>query len=182
MRRGNSPAAQELGINVSDLARKFFRQMKIGIACRFLQSCDPQCSRSIRRSERKNGRSKTGSNWQTLLNAKVFFRTIIFVSGEADEKEMTRFRTLFKDEAQVRFAHGCLYRNWRPCSNNRLLLGTIPEFLISRPLAERVAFSYSVRPIPKFGRHKNTSASVLLAPNGDLTQIDLATVSKMIGL
>jgi heptosyltransferase III len=35
---------------------------------------------------------------------------------------------------------------------------------------------------PKVWAPQNTNASVLLAPNGDLTQIDLATVSKMIGL
>jgi len=126
----------EVGINASDLAAKVFPSDKDReFAHQFLENCEPPILtlHPGSGSEKKNWPIK---NWIELakasLNAEALFRTIIFVSGEADENEMARLR------------------RW----SNRLLSDTIPEFLISLPPPGRAAFFYLARPIPKFGRHK----------------------------
>ncbi len=134
-------------------------------------------------SERKNWPIE---NWielaKTLLNAKVLFRTIIFVSGEADEKEMTRLRTLFKDEAQVRFAHGLPLPQLAALLEQSTFIGHDSGISHLAAAAGARCFLLFGPTDPKVWAPQNTNATVLLAPNGDLTQIDLATVSKMIGL
>ena len=87
-----SQPVQELGINVSDLAAKIFPSEKDReFARRFLENCEsPMLAlHPGSGSERKNWSIE---NWielaKTLLNAKALFRTVIFVSGEADEEEM----------------------------------------------------------------------------------------------
>jgi len=78
-------------------------------------------------------------------------------------------------------AMGCLYRDWRLARTNRLLLGTISGISHLAAAAGSALLSLiTVRPIPRFGRTKHEREG-LLAPNGDLTKIDLATVSKTIG-
>ena len=177
---------QELGINVSDLAAKFFPSDEDrGFACRFLQSCDPPvlALHPGSGSERKNWPIE---NWielaKTLLNAKVLFRTIIFVSGEADEKEMMRLRTLFKDEPQVRFAHGLPLPQLAALLEQSTFIGHDSGISHLAAAAGARCFLLFGPTDPKVWAPQNTNARVLLAPNGDLTQIDLAMVSKMIGL
>ena len=177
---------QELGINVSDLAVKIFPSDEDrGFACRFLQSCDPPvlALHPGSGSERKNWPIE---NWielaKTLLNGKVLFRTIIFVSGEADEKEMTRLRTLFKDEPQVRFAHGLPLPQLAALLEQSTFIGHDSGISHLAAAAGARCFLLFGPTDPKVWAPQNTNARVSVAPNGDLTQIDLATVSKMIGL
>src|SRR5438309_8329055 len=99
---------QELGINVSDLAAKVFPSDKDReFAHRFLENCEPPilALHPGSGSEKKNWPIE---NWIELakasLNAEALFRTIIFVSGEADENEMARLRRWFEHEPRVRFA------------------------------------------------------------------------------
>ena len=166
--------------------QKFFHQMKIeNLRCRFLQSCDPPvlALHPGSGSERKNWPIE---NWielaKTLLNAKVLFRTIIFVSGEADEKEMTRLRTLFKDEPQVRFAHGLPLPQLAALLEQSTFIGHDSGISHLAAAAGARCFLLFGPTDPKVWAPQNTNARVLLAPNGDLTQLDVATVCKTIGL
>jgi len=177
---------RELGINVTDLAAKVFPSDEDrGFACRFLQSCDPPvlALHPGSGSERKNWPIE---NWielaKTLLNGKVLFRTIIFISGEADEKEMTRLRTFFKDEPQVRFAHGLPLPQLAALLEQSTFIGHDSGISHLAAAAGARCFLLFGPTDPKVWAPQNTNARVLLAPNNDLTQIDLATVSKMIGL
>ena len=173
---------QELGINVSDLAAKIFPSDEDrGFACRFLQSCDsPMLAlHPGSGSERKNWPIE---NWielaKTLLNAKVLFRTIIFVSGEADEKEMARLRTLFKHEPQVRFAHALPLPQLAALLEQSTFIGHDSGISHLAAAAGARCFLLFGPTDPKVWAPQNTNAWVLLAPNGDLTQLDVATVSK----
>lgn len=177
---------QELGINVGDLAAKIFHSDEDrAFARQFLQNCESPvlALHPGSGSERKNWPIE---NWielaKTLLNGKVLFRAIIFVSGEADEKEITRLRALFKDEAQVRFAHGLPLPQLAALLEQSTFIGHDSGISHLAAAAGARCFLLFGPSDPKVWAPQNTNASVLLAPNGDLTQIDLATVSKMIGL
>ena len=175
---------QELGINVSDLAAKLFPSDEDReFAHRFLENCEPPilALHPGSGSEKKNWPIE---NWielaKTSLNAKASFRAIVFVSGEADEKEMARVRTSFEHEPQVRFAHQLPLPQLAAVLEQSTFIGH--DSGISH-LAAAAGASCLILFGPtdsKVWAPQNTNARVLLAPHGDLTQLDVATVCKAI--
>jgi len=177
---------QELGINVSDLAAKLFPSDEDReFAHRFLENCEPPilALHPGSGSEKKNWPIE---NWielaKTSLNAKASFRAIVFVSGEADEKEMARVRTSFEHEPQVRFAHQLPLPQLAAVLEQSTFIGH--DSGISH-LAAAAGASCLILFGPtdsKVWAPQNTNARVLLAPHGDLTQLDVATVGNAISL
>ena len=177
---------QELGINISDLTAKIFLSDEDrDFAQRFLENSEPPILtlHPGSGSEKKNWPIK---NWielvKTLLDPKALFRTIIFVSGEADEKEMEQLRALFEYKSQVRFARAL------PLPQLAALLAQ-STFIGHDSGISHLAAAAGARCFLLFGptdakvwAPQNTTARVLAAPNGDLTQLDVATVCKAIGL
>jgi len=177
---------QELGINVSDLAAKLFPSDEDReFARRFLENCQPPilALHPGSGSEKKNWPIE---NWlelaKTSLNAKALFRTIIFVSGEADENEMARVRTSFEHEPQVRFAHQLPLPQLAAVLEQSTFIGHDSGI-------SHLAAAAGARCLILFGptdlnvwAPQNTNSRVLLAPHGDLTQLDVATVRNALGL
>jgi heptosyltransferase-3 len=175
---------QELGINVSDLAAKISPSDEDrGFARRFLQNCDsPMLAlHPGSGSERKNWPIE---NWielaKTLLNTKALFRTIIFVSGEADETEMARLRTLFEHESQARFAHALPLPQLAALLEVSTFIGHDSGISHLAAAAGTRCFLLFGPTDPKVWAPQNKDACVLLAPNNDLTQLDVATVCNAI--
>jgi ADP-heptose:LPS heptosyltransferase len=176
---------QELGINVSDLAPEIFPSDEDReFARRFLENCEsPMLAlHPGSGSERKNWPIE---NWielvRTLLNAKALFRTIILVSGEADQNETGRLRTLFEHELQVRFARALPLPQLAAVLEQSAFIGHDSGI-------SHLAAAAGARCLILFGptdtqvwAPQNKDARVLLAPNGDLTQLDVAAVYNAIG-
>jgi heptosyltransferase-3 len=177
---------QELGINVSDLAPEIFPSDEDrDFARQFLEHCKP----SILALHPGSGSEKKNwpiENWielvKTLLNAKALFRTIIFVSGEADENEMTRLRTLFEHEPQVRFAHALPLPQLAGLLAQSTFVGHDSGISHLAAGAGARCFLLFGPTDPKVWAPRNKGVCALLAPNGDLTQLDVATVLKAIGV
>jgi heptosyltransferase-3 len=177
---------QGLGINVTDLAAKVFPSDEDReFARRFLENCEPPflALHSGSGSQKKNWPIE---NWielaKTSLDAKALFRMIIFVSGEADENEMARVRTSFEHEPQVRFAHQLLLPQLAAVLEQSTFIGHdsgISHLAAAAGASCLILFGPTD---PKVWAPQNTNARVLLAPNGDLTQLDVATVGRAIGL
>jgi heptosyltransferase-2 len=173
---------QTLGINVSDLAAKIFPSDEDrAFARRFLENCKAPvlALHPGSGSERKNWPIE---NWielaKTLLNTNVLFRTIIFVSGEADEKEITRLRTLFKDEPHVRFADGLPLPQLAGLLEQSTFIGHDSGISHLAAAAGARCFLLFGPTDPKIWAPQNKDVCVLLAPNGDLTQLDVTTVEN----
>jgi heptosyltransferase III len=177
---------QELGINVSDLAPEIFPSDRDReFARRFLENSEPPILALHPGSggEKKNWPIE---NWielvKTLLNAKALFRTIIFVSGEADENEMARLRMLFEHEPQVRFAHALPLPQLAAVLEQSTFIGHDSGIShLAAATGARCLILFGPTD-PKVWAPQNKNARVLLAPNGDLTQLDVAAVSNAIGL
>ena len=177
---------RELGINVTDLAAKVFPSDEDReFARRFLENCEPPilALHPGSGSEKKNWPIE---NWielaRTLLNAKALFHTIIFVSGEADENETARVRTLFEYEPQVRFAHQLPLPQLAAVLEQSTFIGHdsgISHLVAAAGARCLILFGPTD---PKVWSPQNTNARVLLAPHGDLTQLDVATVCNAISL
>jgi heptosyltransferase III len=177
---------RELGINVTDLAAKVFpsdedRQF----ARRFLVNCEPPilALHPGSGSEKKNWPIE---NWielaKTSLNAKALFRTIIFVSGEADENEMTRVRTLFGHEPQVRFARALPLPQLAAVLQQSTFIGHDSGISHLAAAAGARCLILFGPTDPKVWAPQDANARVLFAPHGDLTQLDVATVCNAISL
>jgi heptosyltransferase-3 len=132
-------------------------------------------------SERKNWSIE---NWielaKTLLNAKALFRTIIFASGEADEKEMARLRTLFEHESQVGFAHGLPLPQLAALLEQSIFLGHDSGISHLAAAAGARCLILFGPTDPKVWAPLNKDVRVLVAPNNDLTQLDIARVRNAI--
>jgi heptosyltransferase-3 len=177
---------QELGINVSDLAAKLFPSDEDReFARRFLENCEPLilALHPGSGSEKKNWPIE---NWielaKTSLNAKASFRAIVFVSGEADEKEMARVRTSFEHEPQVRFAHQLPLPQLAAVLEQSTFVGHDSGISHLAAAAGARCFILFGPTDPKVWAPQNTNARVLLALHGDLTQLDVATVCNAISL
>jgi heptosyltransferase-3 len=175
---------QELGINVSNLAAKIFPSEKDReFARRFLENCEsPMLAlHPGSGSERKNWSIE---NWielaKALLNAKALFRTIIFVSGEADEEEIARLRTLFEHEPQVRFAHGLPLPQLAALLEQSTFLGHDSGISHLAAAAGARCLILFGPTDPKVWAPQNKDVRVLVAPNNDLTQLDIARVRNAI--
>jgi heptosyltransferase III len=177
---------QELRIDVSDLATKVFpSDADREFARRFLENCEPPifALHPGSGSEKKNWPIE---NWIELakisLNAKALFRTLIFVSGEADKNEMTWVRTSFEHELQVRFAHQLPLPQLAAVLEQSTFIGHDSGISHLAAAAGARCLILFGPTDPKVWSPQNTNARVLLAPDGDLTQLDVATVCKAIGL
>jgi heptosyltransferase III len=177
---------QELRIDVSDLATKVFpSDADREFARRFLENCEPPifALHPGSGSEKKNWPIE---NWIELakisLNAKALFRTLIFVSGEADKNEMTWVRTSFEQELQVRFAHQLPLPQLAAVLEQSTFIGHDSGISHLAAAAGARCLILFGPTDPKVWSPQNTNARVLLAPDGDLTQLDVATVCKAIGL
>jgi heptosyltransferase-3 len=175
---------QELGINVGDLVAKIFPSDEDReFARRFLENCEsPMLAlHPGSGSERKNWSIE---NWielaKTLLNAKALFRTIIFVSGEADEEEIARLRTLFEHEPQVRFAHGLPLPQLAALLEQSTFLGHDSGISHLAAAAGARCLILFGPTDPKVWAPQNKDVRVLVAPNNDLTQLDVARVRNAI--
>jgi heptosyltransferase III len=173
-------ALQEVGINVSDLAANVFPSDKDReFARRFLENCGLPilALHPGSGSEKKNWPIE---NWIELakasLNAEALFRTIIFVSGEADENEMARLRRWFEHEPRVRFAHQLPLPQLAAVLEQSTFIGHdsgISHLASAAGARTLILFGPTD---PKVWAPQNEDVRVLLAPNGDLTQLDVATV------
>ena len=171
---------QELGINVTDLAAKLFPSDEDReFARRFLENCEsPMLAlHPGSGSERKNWPIE---NWielaTTLLNAKASFRAIVFVSGEADEKEMARVRTSFEHEPQVRFAHQLPLPQLAAVLEQSTFIGHDSGISHLAAAAGARCLILFGPTDPKVWAPQNTNARVLFASHADLTQLGVATV------
>jgi heptosyltransferase-3 len=175
---------QELGINVSDLAAKIFpSEEDREFARRFLENCESPML-ALHPGSGSETKNWSIENWielaTTLLNAKALFRTVIFVSGEADEEEIARLRTLFEHEPQVRFAHALPLLQLAALLEQSTFLGHDSGISHLAAAAGACCFLLFGPTDPKVWAPQNTNARVLLAPKGDLTQLDVATVRNAI--
>jgi len=189
----NAPAAwqlaqplQELGINVVDLAAKVFPSSEDReFAGRFLENCESPilALHPGSGSEKKNWPIE---NWiefgKTLVNAKSFFSTIIFVSGEADEKEVAQLRTLFEHNPRVRFAHQLPLPELAAVLAQSTFIGHDSGISHLAAAAGARCLIFFGPTDPKVWAPQNRDVCVLLAPNNDLTQLDVALVGKAMGL
>jgi heptosyltransferase III len=177
---------QELGINVSDLAAKVFPSDEDReFAGRFLENCEmPMLAlHPGSGSERKNWPIE---NWielaKTFVNAKALFPTIVFVLGEADEKEMARLLALFDHEPRVRFAHALPLPQLAALLERSTFIGHDSGISHLAAAAGAHCLILFGPTDPKVWSPQNRDVRVLLAPHGDLAQLDVATVGKAIGL
>ncbi len=177
---------QELGINLSDLAARVFpSEEDREFARRFLKNCEPPilALHPGSGSEKKNWPIE---NWielaKTSLNANGLFRTIIFVSGEADENEMARLRTLFEHEPRVRVAHQSPLPQLAAVLEQSTFIGHDSGISHLAAAAGARCFILFGPTDPKVWAPQNTNARVLLAPHGDLTQLEVAAVCSAIGV
>ncbi len=171
---------QELGINVTDLAAKLFPSDEDReFARRFLENCEPPilALHPGSGSEKKNWPIE---NWielaKTSLNAKASFRAIVFISGEADEKEMARVRTSFEHEPQVRFAHQLPLPQLAAVLEQSTFIGHDSGISHLAAAAGARCLILFGPTDPKVWAPQNTNARVLFAPHADLTQLGAATV------
>jgi len=171
---------QELGINVTDLAAKLFPSDEDReFARRFLENCEPPilALHPGSGSEKKNWPIE---NWielaKTSLNAKASFRAIVFISGEADEKEMARVRTSFEHEPQVRFAHQLPLPQLAAVLEQSTFIGHDSGISHLAAAAGARCLILFGPTDPKVWAPQNTNARVLFASHADLTQLGVATV------
>jgi heptosyltransferase III len=175
---------QELGINVTDLAAKVFPSAEDReFAKRFLENCESPilALHPGSGSEKKNWPIE---RWielaKTLLNAKSFFPTIIFISGEADGREVARLRTLFEHNPRVHFAHQLPLPELAAVLEQSTFIGHDSGISHLAAAAGASCLLLFGPTDPKVWSPQNTNARVLVAPNGDLTQLDVATVCNAI--
>lgn len=175
---------QEIGIDVSDLSAKIFPSDEDrGFARRFLEHCELPilALHPGSGSEKKNWPIE---NWielvKTVLIAKstpFVFRTIILVSGEADEKEMERLRMLFEHEPRLRFVHQLPLPQLAALLEQSTFIGHDSGIShLAAAVGARCLILFGPTD-PKVWAPQNKNASLLLAPNGDLTELDVATAS-----
>jgi heptosyltransferase-3 len=196
---------QELGITVTDLAPRIFPSAEDReFASGFLENCESPilAVHPGSGSEKKNWPIE---NWIKLITAVLngaaaprrgcfsrsggtdlneerlpggphLFRTVLIVSGEADENARQRLRTSFDNELRVRFAHQL------PLPQLAALLVQC-TFIGHDSGISHLAAAAGGRSIILFGptdpsvwAPQNKAVTVLIAPNDDLTQLAVATV------
>jgi heptosyltransferase-3 len=115
-----------------------------------------------------------------LPNRPHLFRTILIVSGEADEIARQRLRTSFDNESRVRCAHHL------PLPQLAALLAQ-STFIGHDSGISHLAAAAGARSIILFGptdpnvwAPQNKDVTVVVAPNNDLTQLAVATVRDAI--
>jgi heptosyltransferase-3 len=175
---------QELGITVADLAPRIFPSAEDSeFACQFLKSCELPilAIHPGSGSEKKNWPIE---NWIELIRtvltppatSRCPFRTVLLVSGEADENARQRLRTSFGNESRVHFAHQL------PLPQLGALLAR-STFMGHDSGISHLAAAAGARSIILFGPTDpnvwapyNKGVTVLIAPNEDLNELAVATV------
>jgi heptosyltransferase III len=122
------------------------------------------------------------TNEGRLGSSLSLFQSIILVSGEADENEMARLRTLFEHEPQVCFAHALPLPQLAALLEQSTFIGHDSGISHLAAAAGARCLILFGPTDPKVWAPQNKDVRVLLAPNGDLTQFDVATVFKAIGV
>ena len=197
---------QELGINVSDLSGKIFPSNEDReFARRFLENCQspilalhPGSGSEKKnwpienwieliktavhtRSTSRSGGFQTAELNQGRLESRPFsFQSILLISGEADENEMARLRTLFEHEPQVRFAHALPLPQLAAVLEQSIFIGHDSGISHLAAAAGARCLILFGPTDPKVWAPQNKDVRVLLAPHGDLTQLDVATVCNAI--
>jgi len=180
---------QELGIDVSDLTAKIFPSDEDrGFARRFLEHCEPPilALHPGSGSEKKNWPLESWIEFiKTALNTKstriggletAVPWAILIVSGEADENEMARLRRLFEHEPQVRFARALPLPQLAALLEQSTFIGHDSGIShLAAAVGARCLILFGPTD-PKIWAPRNKNARVLLAPNGDLNQLDVATM------
>ena len=175
---------RELGITAPDLGPRIFPSAEdLEFASDFLQNCEVPilAVHPGSGSEKKNWPIE---NWIELIRgvlnraatSRRRFRTVLIVSGEADENARQRMRTSFADESRVRFAHQL------PLPQLGALLAK-STFIGHDSGISHLAAAAGARSIILFGPSdpdvwapQNKEVSVLIAPNQDLAQLAVETV------
>jgi heptosyltransferase-2 len=169
---------RELGISVTDFAPRIFSSAEDReFACGFLENCESSIL-SIHPgsgSERKNWPTEFWIEFVTAV-LRESSRSILIVSGEADESAMQQLRPLFEGDPRVRFAHAL------PLPHLAAILSS-STFIGHDSGISHLAAAAGARSIILFGptdpniwAPQNKNVTVLIAPNGDLTQLAVATL------
>jgi len=177
---------QELGISVTDLAPKIFPSAEDReFACGFLENCAPPIL-AVHPSSGSEKKNWPIENWIELIRAVLngaatssgprLFGTPLIVLGEADENARQRLCASFGNDSRVRFAHHL------PLAQLAALLGQ-STFIGHDSGISHLAAAAGARSIILFGptdpnvwAPQNKDVTLLIAPNGDLTQLAVATV------
>ena len=169
---------RELGIRVTDLAPRIFPSAEDWEFARgFLENCEP----SILAIHPGSGSEQ--KNWPTELWIEFItsvlresLRSILIVSGEADESAMQQLGPLFEGDPRVRFAHALPLPQLAAILSHSTFIGHDSGI-------SHLAAAAGARSIILFGptdpnvwAPQNKDVTVLIAPNGDLTQLVVATV------
>jgi heptosyltransferase-3 len=108
------------------------------------------------------------------------FQTIVIVSGEADENAMARLRPLFEHQPQIRFAHALPLPQLAAILSQSTFIGHDSGIShLAAAAGARCVILFGPTD-PKMWAPQNSNARALLAPNGDLTQLEVATVCDAI--
>ena len=117
-----------------------------------------------------------------LPSPPFLFGSILIVSGEADESVMRQLRPLSEREQRVRFAHQLPLPQLAAILSHSTFIGHDSGI-------SHLAAAAGARSIILFGptdpevwAPRNDNVKVLLGPNGDLTQLDVAVITKAFGL
>ena len=121
-----------------------------------------------------------GPNQGRVQSRPLLFRTILLVSGEADERAMQKLRPLFESDPRVRFAHAL------PLPQLGALLAQ-STFIGHDSGISHLAAASGARCILLFGptdptvwAPRNKDVNVLVAPHSDLGQLAAATVLEAV--
>ena len=120
------------------------------------------------------------TNEGRLGSSPSLFQSILLISGEADENEMARLRTLFEHEPQVRFAHALPLPQLAAVLEQSTFIGHDSGISHLAAAAGARCLILFGPTDPKVWAPQNKDVRVLLAPHGDLTQLDVASVCNAI--
>ncbi|HKR53281.1 MAG TPA: glycosyltransferase family 9 protein [Chthoniobacterales bacterium] len=196
---------QEIGITATDLAPKIFPSTEDRkFASAFLENCEPPflAVHPGSGSEKKNWpienwieliaavlngaaasrsgcfsrSSATDLDEERLPSRSRSFRSILIVSGEADENARQTLRTSFDNESRVRFAHHLPLPQLAALLQQSTFIGH--DSGISHLAAAAGAHSIILfgPTDPNVWAPQNKEVTVLIAPNDDLTQLAVVTV------
>jgi len=197
---------RELGISVNDLAARIFPSADDQEFARgFLRHCEhpilaihagsggekknwpiENWIELIRATLRESAASRSGCfqaadhDRRRLPSRPSSFRTILIVSGEADQSAMQRLQKSFESEQQVRFAHQLPLPHLAAILSHSTFIGHDSGI-------SHLAAAAGTRCIILFGptdpnvwAPQNKDVTILRAPNGDLTQLTVETVCNAI--
>jgi heptosyltransferase-3 len=175
---------QQLGINISDFAAKIFLSSEDRESARRFLSRFGSPVLALHPGSGSEKKNWPIENWidlaKTFLNGRVPFPTIIFVSGEADEKEMEQLRAVFGSEPRVAFAHALPLPHLAAILERSTFIGHDSGISHLAAAAGAPCLILFGPTDPGVWAPKNQNVRVLLSPNGNLNQLTVATVRDAI--